>query len=582
LYGDTVEDWDLESVTEADWEDFDEPAAKIKVVPDLTPSRFTEFAFRMPAPDGMGYENFSFEGRRHMRRCYDTPAKRVLLCCARQVEKSTLLGNTLLCYSCLVPAHKSLYISPSATQTKTFSADRLKEPIETSPILSAYTTKMLSQNVFEKQFANRSKITLRYAFLNADRARGIPAWRLAIDELQDILFDNIPVIEQCTAHAPERWKSFYYSGTPKSLDNTIEYYRSRWSTQGEWVVPCDRHGGDGGRYWNVLGERNIGKDGLICEKCGGGINPMNDGAQWANMVEYDPLRTPFESYRISQLMVPWRSWNEIMLDYQRYPRDRFYNEVLGISCDSGTRPLTAGQLIAVCDDKASMSDHALQAHKAKAFGQPVFMGVDWGSGSTAYTVVFLGTYDEQKFRIFYAKRFTGDEIDPEVQIERISELVQEFNVALIGVDWGFGFGLNDRLIRRFGRQRVHKFHYMARVKKKVEYDQGIARFKVHRTEVMSDIFSAIKRKQFVFPRWEEFKTPFADDMLNIYSEYNDTLRMLQYDHNPDRPDDSFHALVYCFLVSMLKVPRPDIITPHREDPTRGPLLTSYKGPVDQG
>ena len=96
---------------------------------------------------------------------------------------------------------------------------------------------------------------MRYAFLNADRARGIPAYALFIDELQDILGDNIPVIEQCLSHAPEQWKQYVYAGTPKSLDNIIETYWSSHSTQNEWVVPHDCKGGEGGRFWNVLGRR---------------------------------------------------------------------------------------------------------------------------------------------------------------------------------------------------------------------------------------------------------------------------------------------------------------------------------------
>lgn len=914
---------------------FDEQLKNLPKIPSILPSQFTEFAFRMPLEDGTGYTNFSFNGRKHMRRCYDTPAKRVLLVAGRQVEKSTLLGNIALCYSCMINAYKTLYVSASSTQSKTFSTDRIKEPIETSPVLKSYTTNMLSQNVFEKQFVNRSKITLRYAFLNADRCRGLPAHLLLLDEIQDILSENIPVIEQCTSHAPEKLKRFIYSGTPKSLDNTIEYYRANLSTQGEWVVPCDAHGGETGRHWNILGENNIGKHSLVCEKCDKAISPTHPDAQWAKMVH----EAPFEGYRIPQIMVPWKPWSEILLDYERYPRDKFYNEVLGISYDSGTRPLNPIQLQECCDTQATMAPIYIDKYRRLAFAQPIFAGIDWGchddktriltecgfkffkdltvqdkvaqfnqvtremtfvkpsritvrdwdgdllhffgrkgsdllitpthrmlakrsgsakwhiksaeevangkeavtlvgqvnwageerktfclpglpvspgysgcqprifdmdtwleflgyylaegglcfnrdsrrgrnvhrpsclkmsqrasvnwdkllkirrcmqrgkiqfsefpnpktgdvnwtihgkqfwqwildnvgkscstkripreflqlskrqlqilfdamllgdgtydkrknnkngcynstslglcedfqelcirlglratvalhkkaegnrkaryrtswskgrdwsllvkknvkrvpykgkvycctvpdglivterngrigfqgnTGNLGYSVITLGIYDGLKFRIFYVHRFVGEDVDPIVQIERISEIIQDFNVSLVGCDWGFGFGLNDQLVRKFGRQRIWKYHYMARTKKKVEWDAKLGRFKVHRTEIMSDVFNAIKRKQLIFPRWEEFKTPYAQDMLNIFSEYNENLRMIQYSHSPDRPDDSFHSILYCLLVSMIKQPRPDIIAPNREDPSRGPLYSSYTGTTHQG
>jgi hypothetical protein len=58
--------------------------------------------------------------------------------------------------------------------------------------------------------------------------------------------------------------------------------------------------------------------------------------------------------------------------------------------------------------------------------------------------------------------------------------------------------------------------------------------------------------------------------------------MIQYTHRPDRPDDTLHSILYCLLASMILTPRPDIIAPMREDQNRGPLRSSYTGPVDQG
>ena len=547
------------------------------VLPVITPSQFTSRVFMIPGDDGQGYAPFSFEGRRHLTRIYDTPAPRVLLMCGRQVEKSTVLGNRALCYTSLVTAMRVLYVSPSGGQTKTFSNDRIKEPIETSPILRRLTTRMLSQNVFEKQFINRSKITMRYAFLNADRTRGIPAWHLYIDEIQDILSDNIPVIEQCTSHAPDRWKSFFYSGTPKSLDNVIEDYRANKSTQGEWVVPCT-----GCTNWNVLGERNIGKLGPVCSRCGKAIDPQGERAQWAWMVQPDAerIKVPFESYRIPQLMVPWkiRNWHEIRRDYENYPRARFMNECLGISYESGTRPLTQLQLRAQCGTH-SMEHIFTSEGRNRSVAQPYFFGVDWGSGLRSYTVLTIATYVGSRFRVLYMHRFVGEEAEPDVQINKIIELGHLFNVATLGVDNGYGFGLNNHLIRAFGVNRVHRYQHMVRVNKKLIFDPRLLYFKVHRTAVMSDIFEAIKKGKAEFPKWDEFHKPFGEDFTAIYSEENEKLHMLKYDHK--EPDDSFHSFMYCWLSSMTVIKRPDIIAPSLEG-SDGKPQTPYSGPTYQG
>lgn len=555
-------------------------------IPKLTPSQFVEVGFKMPKHGEAGYENFSFEGRRHMRQPYDTTCKRVLLCTGRQVEKSTLLGNMALSYACLIPAFRALYVSPSQTQTKTFSNDRLKEPIEVSPILKAYTTSALSQNIFEKQFVNWSKITLRYAFLNADRVRGVSGVSaLFLDEFQDLLSDNIPVIEQVTSHAPDKYKKFVYAGTPKSLDNNIEHYRATKSTQGEWVVPCDNCGTASGptksRYWNILGEKNMGKHSLICERCGKQIYPQCDDAQWAFLAQWDEVKAPYESYRIPQLMVPWKKWTEILYDYQNYPRGQFYNEVLGLSYDSGLRPLTLSQVRDQCNPQVIMDDRHLAPYITLGHDHPIFAGIDWGTGSKSYTVVSLGTYIQNKFRIFYIKRLEGVLSEPEQEIKWIIELLKKFNVSLIGADHGFGHYQNDHLRRSFG-ERFMTFLHMGKMRRKVLWDPGLRQWKVHRSEVMSDMFNAIKRSQLEFPRWEEFEDPYATDMCNIYSEYNETLRMIRYDHNPDKPDDSFHSILYCFLASMVKFPRPDIIAPRREELNQGPLRSYFSGPTFQG
>ena len=536
----------------------------------VAPSDFTEFAIQMPDKEHQVYRPFSFNERRYLRRIYDTGSKRTLLKCGRQVEKSTMLGNKLLAYSCINTALNSLYVSPTNLQTKTFSNDRLKEPIETSPYLKAWTTTKLSDNVFLKKFINRSQITLRYAYINADRVRGIPADVICLDEIQDLLTDNIPVIEECASHSHLRL--FMYSGTPKSLDNTIEKYWAELSTQNEWAVPCHRHtiqtsSGMVKQYWNILSEDNIGLDGLVCDKCHKPIHAMDDLADWVSLnpgILKDPrIPNPFEGFRIPQLMVPWIGHQDILQKQKTYSRGKFYNEVLGMSYDSGTRPLTRQDVMDNCDDRLLLTPD-YQNHLRSSIGDayPVYAGIDWGTGENTFTVISLGSYmGDGKFSIFYTHRFEGAESEPQVQIEEISRLINRWKIQLIGCDYGGGFWPNDELTRRFGWQRIVKFQY-SQPAQKVQWQKDLHRFLVHRTEVMSDVFNAIKRRNvFRFPSWKQFELPFASDMLNIFSEYSEQLRQNIYKKSPSATDDTFHSILLCFLASMLRHPRPDVISP---------------------
>jgi hypothetical protein len=66
-------------------------------------------------------------------------------------------------------------------------------------------------------------------------------------------------------------------------------------------------------------------------------------------------------------------------------------------------------------------------------------------------------------------------------------------------------------------------------------------FTLNRTQVMTDYFQMIRHKQIIFPRWEDFE-PFAMDILNINTEYDEERGKVRYTNND--PDDFFQALVY--------------------------------------
>ena len=535
---------------------------------ELTPSEFTEFGVYIPQEGQV--KRFNFKNRRYLRDIYDCTSKRVLLMCGRQTEKSTSLGNTILTYSIIIPFFRSLYVSPSHQQAKVFSRDRIKEPIELSPVLGSFSSQKLLSNVLEKKFINGSQITLRFAFLNADRCRGIFSDYINIDEFQDILLDNIPVIEECASHS--NYKMFRYSGTPKSLDGPLEYYWSKYSTQNEWAVPCRHHGtpnDSGSWHWNILGEDNISKEGLVCDKCGELINPADEDAQWAAMNPHPRAEDPFEGFRIPQLMVPWVTWKEILHKQRTYSRMKFYNEVLGRSYDSGTRPLTRQDVLDNCWNELSMV-HAPEIATRFSGKCPIFMGIDWGSAENSFTVVSLASYlpiAPERFTFFYVHRFEGSESEPRVQLDIIHKLVEKYKVMIIGVDYGGGHWPNDELVRTYGADKVKRYQWVGNVKKKLSYEPrlGVPRFLAHRTEIMSDYFNAIKRKDvFLFPRWEEYEEPFASDHLNIYSEFNDRLRMNVYKHARGCPDDTAHSQIFCFLGSFFFRKRPDVILPVKE------------------
>lgn len=814
-------------------------------------------------------------------------------------HNSTTLGNRLIALSAMNWYQNVLFVTPSASQTKVFSAARVDEIVDISPMVKALRSQDLTWNILEKELLTRSRIYLRYAFLNADRIRGISVNSIFYDEVQDLLKETIPVIKE----AASRFRNalHVYSGTPKTLDNSIERLWSKSSTMAEWVVPCEAHFP---WHWNILGPKNIGLVGPICEHCGKAINPEHPKAQW---VEMRP-KSHIEGYRICRLMVPWyfkpdlssgkdphRAWKSILHARATYPTAQFMNEVLAISYDSGDKPLSQAEVIAACDETDTyMMDEAQLKALSKSYR--LYAGIDWGchdeqtrvlttrgfvffkdlteedkvaqwnpadmkmsfvkpksllvkewdqpldhyttkggvdlmvththkmlarapsgswkseysvdtrkrsharfvgcvdwdgkeektftlpglpkspgyqgsadlifamddwlellgyliteggvwktaekiqscldrlgvrhsqfpnentkdlnwticgkqywdwyareigttsadkrlprwifqlskrqlailfeammagdghkdlrpgctsgtytstsrglcedfqevcirlglrcsvslqadasgnkkakwsaiysrgreyalcpkrsvkavpyrgrvyccsvdtghivterngkisyqgnSGENTFSVITIGAYvrNDTAFQILYSKRFDGQLVEPEPQMAEIIRLISKLRIKAVGCDYGMGFVQNKKLTSIFSAKRIFQFQYAARAPRKVQYKAALNRSLVFRTAVMADVFSAIKNKKIRLPSWEVYKEPYAEDMLSIYSEYSNTLRMLRYDTTPGTTDDTFHSILYCLLASFVDFKRPDIIAPI-QDPT---------------
>ena len=537
----------------------------------LFPSEFVHFAFRLPDPkaDPPGsLRPFSFVGREFFIPIYDTPAKRVLLRCGRQTTKSTKIGNKLLSYSYLRPHFKSIYVTPTQDQTTTFSRDRLDMPIKLSPLLSAeFDAKGSASNLGLKSFTNGSTITLCSAYLDADSVRGKPANMICVDEIQDILLDCMPVIEACLFAHPDKLR--LYAGTPKSVDNTIEEYWAGRSTMCEWMMPCDRCG-DAKRFrnWTQVTYESIGRKGIICSRCGELVSPRHPHAQWASARSASWLRDPpesvgipYEGYRIPQPISPDADWAEILDAKANNPPSKFANEVLGLSFDSGTKLVRRQALIDSSSNHVRMNDLSLLAKRG-----PLFMGIDWGGGGETHnsrTIVTIGGYAGDKLCVPFMKTYEGREESYENLMPELFRLIDTHRIHLIGTDYGGGLDKNDALIRRYGIEKIIRFQYCGA--KKLYFDRELQRYMANRTECLMAVINALNRMDtFEFPRWESWEFPFASDLLNVFSEYNESNSCTTITRGAGAPDDTMHSLTYMTLTSMIVHPRPDLLTPDKD------------------
>jgi len=78
-----------------------------------------------------------------------------------------------------------------------------------------------------------------------------------------------------------------------------------------------------------------------------------------------------------------------------------------------------------------------------------YMGVDWGGGKFAYTVVWIMAKDDKdRWRLIYVRKF--DERDLMKQVEVIANLIPIFNVKQAVAGIGYGAVQVSELQKRFG------------------------------------------------------------------------------------------------------------------------------------
>jgi hypothetical protein len=484
-------------------------------------------------------EPFSFEGREYLKPIYDSPYPKRFLKAGRQVEKTTSLCNMALSEMYCKPYTNALYVSSSSVQTSVFSTSVVKQILLDSPQLRGSWYKpgssIYTDKVYEKQFTNQSRMFFRYAFLTADRVRGISARLLEVDEIQDMILKNIPIMEECTSHFMKD-RQWLYSGTPKTFENAVESYWRR-TTQKEWVVKCMSC-----NHWNVLGEDNVLEHGLSCDRCERIIDARN--GQWARFGSKD---AEFDGYRISQLMVPWVVWKEIWLKYVNYPKQQFYNEVLGLSCETAASVISQIDLMKAC---AAGGYPMYTTRPHDRYYQALFGGVDWGAGLGSMTVHVIGGIHNGAFDVVYACKYDPSRMDTMEIIKDIAKTNFKFRVTKCGADWGSGYMQNQELGRMMRPIAVWQFYSSGTQKAMVAWNRKGRFWVINRNSVIGDLFNAIKRGKIRFFKWQEFQK-FSPDFLGIFPDFHSQTRVLYYNHPADVPDDVVHATNYARTAALI-------------------------------
>jgi hypothetical protein len=315
-------------------------------------------------------------------------------------HNSTSLAAQGVLFSNCIPYFSTLFLTPLFEMIRRFSQNYVAPFIETSPVGKLFTDEKTINNVLQRSFKNRSQMIFSFAYLDAERTRGISADKNCIDEIQDMDISFLPIIHE-TISASRSWGIIQYAGTPKTLDNTIERL---WidSSMAEWLIKCP-HGGCG--HWNIPAlEHDLLKmigpvhkeisetcPGVICSKCAKPINPrppyQGGTGRWVH--RHPSKRWKYAGYHVPQLIMPmhyasvekWQILVDKMNGKGNTPIHVFYNEVCGESWDSGSKLVTVTDLKrAAClpwENKLDEAQNNIEGYLYR------FVSVDWGGGGVS-------------------------------------------------------------------------------------------------------------------------------------------------------------------------------------------------------
>ena len=507
------------------------------------------------------------DSMRHLYAIYNKPSNAKLFKFARQTHKSTTMSCELTIPMLKYNNFHSLYIAPTGNQVSVFSNDKLKNTLGESEIITKYykDSRMADQVTF-KELRNGSKCYLRSAFHTADASRGISADRSGFDEIQDLVGDHIPVIEQCMSHSLPKWSqmvednpnipmhyfnSKIYAGTPKTLDNTLERY---WnvSNQCEWIIRCEHC-----KKHNYLCERNIGKTCLICSKCGKPIHYEN--GKW---IEMRPDNKALDGYRLPQIAVNWINnpkypeiwYTNVIKTQSTYSIEKYYNEVLALPYANAKHPLNEHDMQAVCDKYEMFREDGTDQNGRKFPFSLITAGIDWGKGDTmsgtSYSTLTILTNYRGKPKVLFMKKYKGRMSEPLIQIRDMLKIIKAFGASFTIADMGDGRTSNAIMVDKLGAGRFSELYEHGTLKNKIKWNKDSGYYIINRTQVMTDLFMEITRKQVDFFRWEDFKEEFLSDFTSICSEYSEQTRLTKYDHI--LPDDAFHSYLMARVAMSIK------------------------------
>lgn len=452
---------------------------------------------------------FSFENRPYLPPIYRDTSKEIYIVKPRQMEITEFAVNWLLYQLLTHPSTVGLYLSDRQDHVSIFSRLRLHSwGIDQSPVLKSMAGK---GNVSTQPFKNGSCLYMYSAWPDYDKSRSVPADFVMVDEIQSTNVAAIPVIKETLSKSP--FGRFVGMGTGSDQDDS---WWNLWHTGNQ-------------QEWDFTQNKWVAK------------NPSST----------------ISSYHLSHYMAPWMPKDEIEKKRLAYTPRTFVNEVEGWWHASARKPLVESDMRTLFDQNISF----LQPSEVDKNLGPLYLGVDWGGGTQAFTVVWIWQLVDTiapRFRVIYVERI--DEKSTEKQADYISKLVDAYDIEQGVMDAGGGTRQVQKLEERYA-ERMIKCSYISRPEKPFEVISEENRIVVDRTWAIETVIDLITRSTLpnATPRISipAKKLELADWIVDQFTciegesvDLSSGKKYVKYTHPTGSTDDALHACVYAHLARL--------------------------------
>lgn len=532
-----------------------------------------------------------FEGKRNIleflpmwHQPYEDNAEEQRYVCARQTGKTSKIANKLAELATSIPNSWQVYCTYEDESRKTFVGAKYRQSVYGGKdnFLAKFVNGKTLGSMNHMDFLNGSKqdfVTHNHDFTHFE---GKSSDHNFLDEWQ-----YLNMAAYARLNETQSWTQG--SNTFAGIGGYIgTKHHKGWleSNQMEWIYDNVKWR-DGLKFLGYNCEKllpdefTIGRSRLVW---GNYMKPLMKG-KWISQGNSD---SPIHGYHMGQEIFPHIPLLEIdaMQKYQisiknslqwkkkDYSYDDYMRHALAKFIKGAAKPFLREDIEKLFDKSSGLTPANL-IDKSKG---PILAGIDLGGGNKAYTIIWIIQRLHPTapiFKTIYVRRIK--EKDVEKQADMLIDLINAYEVDMVGIDAGGGTRQVQKLQDTFG-PRVVRINYYPQgrpefpLPKEDEIDQlrYDNRYMIDRTYAIEQLRDLMTRYhvqgQHTFPR---LIIPYNINLPGFTDTNNDWLidnfeaiegvmvlrkgrETMVYEHDETEPDDAVHALVYAFVAHLLK------------------------------